>query len=398
MSPYLPQEITLGILERLPPKSLIRFRAVCKTWDYLITDPSFICDHLNRPAQPTNSDTLLIFHRHVSTNDDTPKRCTAYLFQFYSLLLSFNQQTNTFSSETFSHAPVFPTGNRVPKVVGTCNGLVCVAEYAWHNVDTLIIWNPSLGKYINIYHLFKRANDLDNLLRYSANRVWLYGFGFDSTNMDYKVVRIATLTKQPVSPEAEIFSLASASWRRLRVRIPDFRMPYVQTRANHMFVNGAMHWLVCDRDVKKILSFDVVRERFGELMLPPKLEASDDELSVLGGGHMLALLHPYYSRGSTYSFSIWVMKEYGVVESWMEVWCCDSQRYGGIRDVLAFTSNGKVLMILASGGMVLLDPIKDVVKPLENPEPHFHAFAGPDVESLFFMNKNAKSFWDRYIF
>ncbi|OMO95356.1 hypothetical protein COLO4_15957 [Corchorus olitorius] len=54
MSEYLsisvPDEICIEILERLPVKSLVRFKATRKSWKSLINDPSFVDHHLNRSA------------------------------------------------------------------------------------------------------------------------------------------------------------------------------------------------------------------------------------------------------------------------------------------------------------------------------------------------------------
>lgn len=218
----------------------------------------------------------------------------------------------------------------------------------------------------------------------------LYAFGFDSKNKDYKVVRLVTLNNEQDSPQVEVYSLASCSWRSITVRVPLFFLPaHLQKIPHQMFVNGSVHWVVSRRygsEVQNfVLSFNVVEETFGELMLPRQLNESASMLSILEGGHLLAVLHTY-SKKSIDFFSIWVMKEYGVVESWTEVLRCDLKRYGGIMTVLALTSRGKVVLRLCSGAIVLLDPMEDSVKSLGDQE-YFHAFAGPYVESLFFINK-----------
>ncbi|KAI9127164.1 hypothetical protein K1719_001723 [Acacia pycnantha] len=46
-APYLPKEIITNILKRLPVKSLLRFRCVCKPWKNLFKTPSFIQEHLS---------------------------------------------------------------------------------------------------------------------------------------------------------------------------------------------------------------------------------------------------------------------------------------------------------------------------------------------------------------
>ncbi|CAL5336658.1 unnamed protein product [Camellia sinensis] len=47
MSDYIPNELIIEILVRLPVQSLLRFTSVCKSWHSLITNPSFITKHLN---------------------------------------------------------------------------------------------------------------------------------------------------------------------------------------------------------------------------------------------------------------------------------------------------------------------------------------------------------------
>jgi hypothetical protein len=58
MSDYLPDEVVVDILHRLPVKSLIRFRCVCKSWNSLIQTPAFIDSHLNQSIENNNSNNL----------------------------------------------------------------------------------------------------------------------------------------------------------------------------------------------------------------------------------------------------------------------------------------------------------------------------------------------------
>ncbi|KAI8010643.1 putative F-box protein [Camellia lanceoleosa] len=59
LNAFIPEEVWIEILARLPMKSLLRFRSVCKSWYYLITNPSFITTHLNR-TKSNHSHKLLI--------------------------------------------------------------------------------------------------------------------------------------------------------------------------------------------------------------------------------------------------------------------------------------------------------------------------------------------------
>ncbi|XP_028764511.1 F-box/kelch-repeat protein At3g23880-like [Neltuma alba] len=383
MAGDLPPEIMVEILQRLPPKSLVRFRAVCKTWNSLITNPSFISDHLNRTAQPRNGNNFLLLQIDRPSSGQPSTHTNDYQ-EFYSFY-SYNQLANSFSSDRFSFTPRFRLYG-YSTVVGTCNGLVCFAQHSIIYFTTLIIWNPSLRKYVNLRRpIIPRSGHIHEHRQYRV----LYGFGFDSMNMDYKVVRLVTLNNERDNPQVEVYSLASASWRSISVRVPLFFLPAHLRRTTQMFVNGALHWVVSrkygDQVQNFILSFDVVQETFGELMLPRQLNESPLILSILEGGHLLAVLHTYSKKNMKF-FSIWVMKEYGIVESWTEVLRRDLNRYGGIMTVLGLTGNGKVVLRLCSGAIVLLDPVDDLVKSLGDQE-YFHAFAGPYAESLFFINK-----------
>ncbi|XP_073362982.1 F-box only protein 8-like [Aegilops tauschii subsp. strangulata] len=46
--PYLPSDVILAILSWLPPKSVLRFTSVCKSWQAMLSDPGFITAHLER--------------------------------------------------------------------------------------------------------------------------------------------------------------------------------------------------------------------------------------------------------------------------------------------------------------------------------------------------------------
>src|ERR1044072_3199964 len=63
----LPEELIVEILLRVPARSLLRFRCVCKSWKTLISNPQFVKDHTNI----TISDTSITYQRLAySTNDE----------------------------------------------------------------------------------------------------------------------------------------------------------------------------------------------------------------------------------------------------------------------------------------------------------------------------------------
>ena len=54
-NPFLPGDVIVNILKRLPAKSLIRFQCVCKDWKNLIKTSSFIQDHLHHSSHQNPS-------------------------------------------------------------------------------------------------------------------------------------------------------------------------------------------------------------------------------------------------------------------------------------------------------------------------------------------------------
>ncbi|KAK4253319.1 hypothetical protein QN277_010642 [Acacia crassicarpa] len=365
-----PPEILVEVLHRLPVKSLVKFTSVSKAWNSLITNQTFIFDHLNRTIQASNGNGSLFLQLHHQTIE-----CSDPYFdhheEFYSLD-SDNQQIDHFSVERFPLSRLIVWGRST--VVGSCDGLICVFDSSLCHSDTLIIWNPSIRKYMVLPEPIVTCM--------TGNNPLLFGFGFDSRNKDYKVIRIF--------PQVEVYSLASRSWKNITNRAPPFLHCKPPQKTTQVFVNGVVHWVVCRRCNGQIqnfiLTFDVVEEMFGELMLPPHLRESTSVLSVLEGGKYLSVLHSH-SEANQGCFRIWIMREYGVVETWSELFCFDSDHYrNNILDVLALASNGKVVLSLRKGTIVLFDPTTELLNPLGDGK-HFRAFIGSYVQSLVLIKE-----------
>ncbi|KAK9994098.1 hypothetical protein SO802_023801 [Lithocarpus litseifolius] len=137
-----------------------------------------------------------------------------------------------------------------------------------------------------------------------------------------------TRTKWMPPPEVEVYSLSSDSWKRVELGI-SWRPNVISYGFNGIlafpFVSGHLHRMIEmieegggqeKHETSMILSFDVNSEKFIELPLP------DDE-----GGHIAKCLTSYKEKLALIKFehgaqplsklcSIWVMREYGVLDSW----------------------------------------------------------------------------------
>ncbi|THG05611.1 F-box/kelch-repeat protein At3g23880-like [Camellia sinensis] len=269
----LPQELIFEILSRLPVKFVLQFRCVCKSWCSLISHPQFVKTHLNitsiRPQIDLNScsiDSILCKQFDtVAGLDNYPSKIHHSLY----------------------------------RVVGSCNGLVCVAI----KDDAVFLWNPSTRK----------SNRLPKIKLLSCYFV-SFGFGYDESIDDYKLVGMFCLGSQvSYRTEVNVYSVRTNSWRRIG------EFPYVITFDDSgKFANGALHWAVKGGDDLSnswiIVSLDLAKETYKEVMKPDYEDGcSYSALGVVGG--CLCVLCNY--RGTR--ADVWVMKGFGMREFWTKL-------------------------------------------------------------------------------
>ncbi|KAK1677358.1 hypothetical protein QYE76_038206 [Lolium multiflorum] len=89
----LPEDILQDILLRLPAKSVLRCRAVCRSWRRLASDPAFLLDHHRR--QPELA--LIRSYRAFDASDALPSLETLHIrsAQFRPLFFGFPKQFGT---------------------------------------------------------------------------------------------------------------------------------------------------------------------------------------------------------------------------------------------------------------------------------------------------------------
>ncbi|XP_043693193.1 F-box protein CPR1-like [Telopea speciosissima] len=200
----LPEDLIVEILSRLPVKSLLRFRCVCKPWCVLITDPTFVKMHINR-SLATNSNLIFILIK------------PSFNLQFFNLNDGDEQLE---AAVEIDHPPLYNSEFKA-ELVGSCNGLLCIT----YSVHIIFLWNPLTRRHqklpdtpITPIELFEFPVRFD----YHPNIV--YGFGYDATTEDFKLVRIVQFyTRYQHSDrhysghsEVKVYSLSTNSWRRIR--------------------------------------------------------------------------------------------------------------------------------------------------------------------------------------
>lgn len=157
MMEFLPREIILDILSRLPVTSLLQCKLVCRTWKHLAQDPLLVGMHFSRSGK---NDLCLILHCDYPTRN-----------QLYSIKLSPHSKDN--QRVNIIHVPPLPKFD----VLGSCKGLLCLCDSLTKN--SLYIYNPFTRDYI----------ELPKCLEFHNQDVVL-GFVFHETTKEYKVIKV----------------------------------------------------------------------------------------------------------------------------------------------------------------------------------------------------------------
>ncbi|XP_008226312.1 PREDICTED: F-box protein CPR30-like [Prunus mume] len=122
-----------------------------------------------------------------------------------------NQACDVYAKIEFPIAAKKNFGNSHLCVVGTCDGLIFLADDIPSYAYNFFIWNPTIRKLVTLPRpsITFRSHGMNNAS---------LGFGFDAMTNDYKVVRVVTLLEedeQPTTTLAEVYSLATGTWSNL---------------------------------------------------------------------------------------------------------------------------------------------------------------------------------------
>lgn len=267
----LPSHVTLEILLKLPIEALIRCRYVCKSWRDLLLDPSFA--KLHHGIKPTGVMLQSSLFPHGNSGG-------LYLLEPQeeeptSIIAKFNNFTYLEST-----------------LVNSCNGLICSCDIRMAN--PIYISNPITGDYLTLPYGETKPDGQ-----------FVSGFGFSPKTKQYKVVKYSDFV--------EIYTLGSGGWRRIEYVPPARHRSLFGT-----FVDGALHWLVkLPNGSVLIRSFDLENEQFRAIPLPSsRVYYASFKRSNLGIFRDCLSLSSIGMYASDWDIEIWVMKEYGVKESW----------------------------------------------------------------------------------
>ncbi|CAH1428984.1 unnamed protein product [Lactuca virosa] len=161
----------------------------------------------------------------------------------------------------------------------------------------------------------------------------LFRFGFDPRSDDYKVIKLTGVVREHrnISPfngplikdwlQVEVYSMRKGTWELISQKFPSHVISIaLQDEVCVDGHDGHLHWLAnIQENVMKqtIVAFDLGVETFCEILLPNSMHDYNvhhrNVLGVLGG--KLCVMSGVRDGGC----EVWVMDEYGVVESWVKL-------------------------------------------------------------------------------
>ncbi|KAJ9557968.1 hypothetical protein OSB04_012582 [Centaurea solstitialis] len=329
MSDYVCDELIVEILQKLPPKSVIRFTSVSKSWFSRIVCHDFVHKHALQAAKKPQK----VFIRHLTYFN---KRVQS----FYTLH-SEDQLPLSSKHGYIGITPLeFPGYNF--HIVGSCNGILCLFD---HKIHQITLWNPSIRRTLTL------PDHHSSLRNCSSNGCQAaIGFGFDQVTDDYKIVKITYATyRRDLVPESSIYTINTGVWRA--IAFPDTPLNNV---SHACFVNGGLYWLVTERSNIGhcyVMSFDLSTEVFDTIpLLEPSWEYT--QLTVIKG--CLAVI-TNEGRNSW----IWLRKAYKNVTCWSRDLKLNIDPYEGkISKVLQLTTNDDLVLITQCEGYILYNPVK----------------------------------------
>ncbi|GJM89633.1 hypothetical protein PR202_ga05841 [Eleusine coracana subsp. coracana] len=265
VAPVLPDEIMTEVFLRLPIKSILRFRAVCRSWDALLSSEEFCNLHMAATESVSTPPKLLFASPAANFN---------YSTALYSCSLSGRRDDLLFTMDD-------ARGNFVDVSPAPCHGLSLLYDAV---APAYYICNAATRAVTRLPPFFEVSNATA-------------GLGFDAQTRKYKVVRIFKgLGHEAGSLYCEIYTLGGEdgdNWRPVSGGVPFRFCSFARSaiwyavfrKMQPVFADGFLHWLIEPSFFAKtpraaILSFSLTKETFSWVRSPS---------FVVSGAHLVKL-------------------------------------------------------------------------------------------------------------
>uniref|UniRef100_A0ACD5X2A3 Uncharacterized protein n=1 Tax=Avena sativa TaxID=4498 RepID=A0ACD5X2A3_AVESA len=356
----LPDELMTEVLLRLPVKSILRFRAVCRSWAAVLSSEEFCSLHMAKAeTEAAVAPPKLIFISPTPSFDSTRVYSGSSSDPDDGLLFSLNGVRGDFADMT--PAPCWG--------LTLLHDLVAQAYYVF-NVATRAV---------------TRLPPYQHVLSCTA------ALGFDSRTKEYKVVRLCQgISDEKQRIKCEVYVLGGGEngdrWRSAAGGVP-FRfwkfvsaavatVRWSERELRPVFADGFLHWLIDPatmptRPKAVALSFSVKDETF-RLVRSPPFEVSRSGVHLVELGGHLCMVRDLRPHGSM--LEIWKIKDYSSGD-WslehsidllqhVERDLTDPQVIRVIGSVGDYRSGEKVILVTSKRKAITYDPVSGILKTI----------------------------------
>ncbi|XP_062006545.1 putative F-box protein At1g70960 [Rosa rugosa] len=387
-----PEEMALQILSRMPPKSLMRFKCVRKSWYTLIKSPSFVSKHLFNSLH--NKQSTCIFCKRYVFRDIATKDVESVI----SLITFSNDDVGDNDHEHISHSviqdidlPLSMSG--VPKnhvnepellgavyITGHCDGIICLVH------GEIVLWNPAI-KQFKVLPKPLLTNGIVNSI----------GFGYDPRSKDYKVFSFPTHDEDRTSerdfnypPQVEVYSLSTDSWTEINADHLETETTNLYPEYFQMNFKGIWYWTGSEQQKEfmvvydsmdeewvrqLIIVFDMNDQVFEDILFPYSLYHPMIpylEMRVIVWNESVALFGQYRFGYADDAFGLWVMDDI-VKGSWTKQLTLEV--IVGTRMTLEMWKSDEILMVANDNRIFSFNFRTEEIKflPIESTHPTFSA-------------------------
>nr|WRO64594.1 MYB transcription factor protein [Rosa persica] len=363
----LPEDMVAQFLSRLPPKALLRFKCVRKSWCNLINSPRFVAKNLSNSMNNkfTSSNSILFKRTVLKDNTIKDKREIFLILRNEStekkeVMLSLldlcnnnycdNKNLPSVVEDLIVPLPV----SRCPLhlyIAGHCDGIICLNGID----DDIVLCNPAIKEFIYLpkSYLLLPLSDDNNADDYDRieSRTNAVGFGYDSKAKSYKVVRVVDFSGGCIDPSkrAEVYTLGTNSWREIETNIQSH---VYWSPCFVIYFNGISYWIAYIFDKEFILSFNMSDELFHEIPLPNCFHIYTGWYTSLAVMKESVVVLTYEGdRAISNSFDIWMMDDSSGVEGlWTKYLTFIPAE--GLKIPLVFLKSDELLMVTTDGRIV----------------------------------------------
>ncbi|XP_058739929.1 F-box/kelch-repeat protein At3g23880-like [Vicia villosa] len=345
---FLPDELIAEVLSFLDVKSIMRFKCVCKFWNTLFSDPTFVKLHLKKSLKRNTHFLLITDHKTFIPGElpygrDDETECEVGVIP-YSIRTLLDNPSFTISVD--SHYLLEDTrGSITPEFAGSCNGLICLVYSSMimdYSEFSLRLWNPATrttSPKFGFVRLFRNPSAFPS----AFDGHYTFTFGYDNSTDTYKAVA-TRYHRRNLRNEVKILSMGDNVWRDIQsfpidplhlgsaskitgvyfknninwLGIQNKQSYDLGTETYHLY--HPRNWLDIIKDITTvkqfvIVSLDLGTETYHLYQLPnafDEVPPSKPNVGVLGD----CLSFSYCYRET--HFIIWQMKKFGVQDSWTQ--------------------------------------------------------------------------------